>query len=140
MARILIVEDNEMNRDLLTRRLTKRGYSVMEAVDGDQGLQVANAENPDLILVDLGLPGMDGCELTRRLKASSTTRQIPVLALTAYARVEDRDRALAAGCDEFETKPIVLEALLKKIKNLLGSSVDELSGVSLVEKNNGGAI
>jgi CheY-like chemotaxis protein len=140
MARILIVEDNEMNRDLLTRRLTKRGYSVMEAIDGDQGLQVANAENPDLILVDLGLPGMDGCELTRRLKASSTTRQIPVLALTAYARVEDRDRALAAGCDEFETKPIVLEALLKKIKNLLGSSVDELSGVSLVEKNHGGAI
>jgi two-component system, cell cycle response regulator DivK len=119
MAKILIVEDNEMNRDLITRRLAKRGYFVIEAVDGDQGLAMAAQESPDLIVADLGLPGMDGCELTRRLKAGSATKQIPVLALTAYARSEDRDRALAAGCDEFETKPIQMEALLKKIKTLL---------------------
>jgi len=119
MAKILIVEDNEMNRDLITRRLAKRGYLVIEAVDGDQGLEMAAAESPDLIVADLGLPGMDGCELTRRLKAGQATKQIPVLALTAYARTEDRERALAAGCDEFETKPIQLEALLTKIKRLL---------------------
>ena len=140
MARILIVEDNEMNRDLITRRLTKRGYVVIEAVDGDQGLEVATSENPDLIVVDLGLPGMDGCELTRRLKATPTTKQIPVLALTAYARAEDRDRALAAGCDEFETKPIILEVLLTKIRSLLGSSVNGLTGISLVEGKHGGGI
>ena len=119
MAKILIVEDNEMNRDLITRRLAKRGYLVIEAVDGDQGLEMAAAESPDLIVADLGLPGMDGCELTRRLKAGQATKQIPVLALTAYARTEDRERALAAGCDEFETKPIQFEALLTKIKHLL---------------------
>ena len=119
MAKILIVEDNEMNRDLIARRLAKRGYLVIEAVDGDQGLEMAAQESPDLIVADLGLPGMDGCELTRRLKAGQATKNIPVLALTAYARTEDRDRALAAGCDEFETKPIQLEALLKKIKTLL---------------------
>lgn len=119
MAKILIVEDNEMNRDLVTRRLVKRGYLVIEAVDGDQGLEMAAQESPDLIVADLGLPGMDGCELTRRLKTEPATKHIPVLALTAYARSEDRERALAAGCDEFETKPIQIEALLKKIKVLL---------------------
>ncbi len=119
MAKILIVEDNEMNRDLITRRLAKRGYLVIEAIDGDQGLKLATDERPDLIIADLGLPGMDGCELTRRLKAGRATEQIPVLALTAYARTEDRERALAAGCDEFETKPIQIETLLTKIKNLL---------------------
>lgn len=119
MAKILIVEDNEMNRDLITRRLAKRGYLVIEAVDGNQGLEIATQESPDLIVADLGLPGMDGCELTRRLKAGQATKQIPVLALTAYARTEDRERALAAGCDEFETKPIQFETLLTKIKHLL---------------------
>lgn len=122
MAIILIVEDNEMNRDLIRRRLSKRGYSVIEAPDADQGLRLANTENPDLIVVDLGLPGMDGCELTRRLKAGCATKRIPVLALTAYARAEDRERAILAGCDEFETKPIELEALLMKIKKLLDCS------------------
>lgn len=108
-----------MNRDLITRRLSKRNYLVVEAIDGDHGLKMAAQESPDLIVVDLGLPGMDGCELTRRLKAEPATKHIPVLALTAYARSEDRERALAAGCDDFETKPIQLEALLTKIKALL---------------------
>ena len=129
-----------MNRDLITRRLTKRGYLVLEAVDGDQGLEVANSENPDLIVVDLGLPGMDGCELTRRLKAGAATKQIPVLALTAYARMEDRDRAMAAGCDEFETKPIVLEVLLTKIRSLLASSSHGMAGVGVAKENYGGGI
>ncbi len=137
MAKILIVEDNEMNRDLINRRLSKRGYLVVEAIDGDQGLKMAVQESPDLIVVDLGLPGMDGCELTRRLKAGPATEQIPVLALTAYARSEDRERALAAGCDDFETKPIQLEALLAKIKVLLNRCQ---TGSDLTDGRNGEGI
>lgn len=112
----------------------------MEAVDGDQGLEMASAGTPDLIVVDLGLPGMDGCELTRRLKAGVATRHIPVLVLTAYARREDRERATAAGCDEFETKPIILEAVLAKIKKLLDASASGQPELNWTEGKHGEGI
>ncbi len=131
MARILVVEDNELNRDLIVRRLMRRGYEVLEASDGHQGLEKAQVERLDLIVTDLGLPGMDGYELARRLKADENTKMIPLLALTAYARNEDRERAMAAGCNEFETKPIVLESLLRKICALLkqpSAGASEVSG------------
>jgi CheY-like chemotaxis protein len=119
VARILVIEDNEMNRDMLTRRLQRRGYQVSVAFDGHEAIAQAQAVAPDLMLMDMSLPGLDGWEATRRLKADAATRSIPVIALTAHAMSEDRERALAAGCDEFETKPIDLPRLLQKIEALL---------------------
>jgi two-component system cell cycle response regulator DivK len=119
MKRILIVEDNEMNRDVLSRRLARRGYDVILAMDGPHGLAMAQMHGPDLILMDLGLPEIDGWECTRRLKADESTKHIPVIALTAHAMVGDRQRALDAGCDEFDTKPIDFVGLLNKMDRLL---------------------
>jgi CheY-like chemotaxis protein len=118
-ARILLVEDNEMNRDMLSRRLRKRGYEVVVAVDGEQGVALAESERPALILMDMSLPGLDGWEATRQLKSAPATRQIPVIALTAHAMSGDREKALAAGCDDFDTKPIELPGLLEKMETLL---------------------
>ena len=120
MARILLGEDNEMTRDMLSRRLTRRGYEVAIAVDGEQGLSMARSEAPALILMDMSRPGLDGWEATRRLKAQPETHAIPVIALTAHARAGDREKAIAAGCDDFDTKPIDLARLLDKIEALLG--------------------
>jgi CheY-like chemotaxis protein len=122
MAKILIVEDNEMNRDMLTRRLERRGYTVVTALDGEQGLAAAQSENPDLILMDMSLPVMDGWEATKRLKSEAATSGIPVIGLTAHAMTGDRDKAIAAGCDDYDTKPIELPRLLEKIESLLGRS------------------
>ena len=119
MAKILLVEDNEMNRDMLSRRLTRNGFDVAVAVDGGQGVAMATSEKPDLILMDLSLPVIDGWEATRRVKADPATKAIPVIALTAHAMSEDERRALAAGCDDFDTKPVDLERLLGKIEALL---------------------
>jgi two-component system cell cycle response regulator DivK len=120
MAKILLVEDNEMNRDMLSRRLIRRGYEVVVALDGEQGLAMAEAERPHLILMDMSLPMMDGWEATRRLKASPGTQAIPIIALTAHAMAGDREKALAAGADDFDTKPVELDRLLAKIQALLG--------------------
>jgi CheY-like chemotaxis protein len=120
MTKILLVEDNEMNRDMLSRRLQKQGYEVVMAVDGEEGVAKAQSEAPALILMDMSLPGIDGWEATRRLKAAPQTQNIPVIALTAHAMSDDRDKALAAGCDDFDTKPIELPRLLSKIQALLG--------------------
>jgi CheY-like chemotaxis protein len=119
-VKILLVEDNEMNRDMLSRRLLRRGFDVTLAVDGEEGLTMARAEGPDLILMDMSLPVLDGWEATRRLKADPATRGIPVIALTAHAMADDRDRALEAGCDGYDTKPIELSRLLEKIEALVG--------------------
>ncbi len=119
MARILLVEDNELNRDMLSRRLIKRGHEVAIAVDGAQGLEMARADAPDLILMDMSLPVMSGWEATSALKGDDLTRAIPVLALTAHSMSGDRERAIAAGCDDFDTKPIDLPRLLEKINSLL---------------------
>jgi CheY-like chemotaxis protein len=119
MPKILLVEDNEMNRDMLSRRLAKRGYEVVLAVDGQEGVQKARAESPALVLMDMSLPVLDGWEATRALRADPATRAIPVIALTAHAMAGDREKALAAGCDDFDTKPIELERLLGKIEALL---------------------
>ena len=119
MAKILLVEDNEMNRDMLSRRLARRGYEIAVAVDGEQGLALARAEPPALILMDMSLPGLDGWEATRRLKSMPETRAIPVIALTAHAMAGDREKALAAGCDDFDSKPVELQRLLSKIRALL---------------------
>jgi CheY-like chemotaxis protein len=116
---ILIVEDNEVNRDVLSRRLTRRGFRVLVAADGPAGLAIARTTPPDLILMDLSLPEVDGWECTRRLKLDPSTAHIPVIALTAHAMVGERDRALAAGCDDFDTKPIDFTGLLDKIQALL---------------------
>jgi serine/threonine-protein kinase len=117
--RILVVEDNEMNMDMLSRRLERRGYSVIPAVDGETGVALALSEQPDLVLMDLGLPGIDGFEATRQLRAAAATRKTPVVAITAHATPEDRTRAIAVGCDEYEAKPIELPRLLEKIEALL---------------------
>lgn len=119
MSRILIVEDNEMNRDMLSRRLERRGYEVILAMDGRLGLAVARTESPDLILMDMSLPEIDGWEVARRLKSDDTTRSIPVIALTAHAMTSDRQRALEAGCDDYDTKPVEFERLLTKIQTML---------------------
>ena len=119
MAKILLVEDNEMNRDMLARRLERRGYQVVIATDGDQGVQRAQAEVPDLILMDMSLPVLDGWEATRQLRAMPTTQAIPIIALTAHAMAGDREKALAAGCDDYDTKPIEFARLLGKIQGLL---------------------
>jgi CheY-like chemotaxis protein len=119
MTRILLVEDNEMNRDMLSRRLQRRGYEVIVATDGAEGVAKAQADAPDLILMDMSLPVLDGWEATRRLKAAPETRVIPVIALTAHAMSGDRDKAIEAGCDDFDTKPVEFNRLLTKIEALL---------------------
>jgi CheY-like chemotaxis protein len=121
--KILIVEDNEMNRDVLSKRLQRRGYQVSLAVDGPQGLQIARATMPDLILMDMSLPEMDGWEVTHRLKAESSTRHIPIIALTAHAMVNDRERSFAAGCDDYDTKPVEFLRLVGKIESLLPKEI-----------------
>jgi CheY-like chemotaxis protein len=113
------VEDNEMNRDMLSRRLERQGYEVVVAADGQQGLQMAEVEKPALILMDMSLPELDGWEATRRLKAAKSTQHIPVVALTAHAMIDDRDKAFAAGCDDYDTKPVEFQRLLAKINTLL---------------------
>jgi CheY-like chemotaxis protein len=120
MPKILLVEDQEMNRNMLSRRLIKRGYDVSIAVDGAEGLEKARAEAPELILMDMSLPVIDGWEATRQLKADEATRGIPVVALTAHAMSTDRDKALEAGCDAYETKPVELPRLLETMEKLLG--------------------
>jgi CheY-like chemotaxis protein len=122
MAKILLVEDNEMNRDMLSRRLERRGYSITLALDGAEGLHKARTENPDLILMDMSLPVIDGWEATRQLKADEATRRIPIIALTAHAMANDEQRAREAGCDDFDTKPIELPRLLGKIEAQLQRS------------------
>jgi CheY-like chemotaxis protein len=119
MTRILLVEDNEMNRDMLSRRLTRKGYEVHIAVDGGEGVAMAHSSAPDLILMDMSLPVVDGWEATRRLKASDSTRDIPIIALTAHAMAGDKDKAFAAGCDDYDTKPIEMPRLLQKVEALL---------------------
>jgi two-component system, cell cycle response regulator DivK len=118
--KILLVEDNEMNRDMLSRRLARNGYEVVIAVDGEEGVAKATQEQPRLILMDMSLPVIDGWEATRRVKADPATRAIPVIALTAHAMAQDKEKALAAGCDDFDTKPVDLPRLLGKIKALVG--------------------
>ena len=120
MPKILLVEDNEMNRDMLSRRLARRGYEVVIALDGQQGIDLAGSAQPDLILMDMSLPVVDGWEATRRVKAGATTKHIPVIALTAHAMAGDREQALAAGCDDYDTKPIDLARLLPKIEKFAG--------------------
>jgi CheY-like chemotaxis protein len=122
MPTILLVEDNELNRDMLSRRLVRKGYDVLIAEDGAKGLSAATDGNPDLILMDMSLPVIDGWEATRRLKADPQTRAIPVIALTAHAMSSDREKAVAAGCDDYDTKPVELERLLAKIDRLLQAS------------------
>ena len=119
MPKILLVEDNEMNRDMLSRRLLRNNFEVVMAVNGQEGVDMAKSENPDIILMDMSLPVMDGWEATRTIKADDATRSIPVIALTAHAMESDREQALQAGCDDFDTKPIELPRLLGKINALL---------------------
>lgn len=119
MAKLLLVEDNEINRDMLSRRLVRRGYEVAIAIDGAQGVEMARTETPDLVLMDLSLPVIDGWEATRLIKASRKTGHLPVIGLTAHAMAGDREKALEAGCDDYDTKPIELERLLKKVEALL---------------------
>jgi two-component system cell cycle response regulator DivK len=120
MPKILLVEDNEMNRDMLSRRLTREGYDVITAADGAQGISTARAEAPDLILMDMNLPEIDGWQATRLLKSDASTRGIPVIALTAHAMVSDRYKALEAGCDDYDTKPVEFQRLVAKIESILG--------------------
>ncbi len=119
MAKVLLVEDNEMNRDMLSRRLARRGFEVVMAVDGEQGVQMAREERPDLILMDMSLPVLDGWGAARQIKADASTQSIPLIALTAHAMAGDRDKALQAGCDDYDTKPIELPRLLGKMERLL---------------------
>lgn len=119
MPKILLVEDNEMNRDMLSRRLERRGYTVVLATDGQQGIDLAHSESPQIILMDMSLPVVDGWEATRRLKADLETQAIPVVALTAHAMSGDREKAMAAGCDDYDTKPVDFARLLGKIESLL---------------------
>jgi two-component system cell cycle response regulator DivK len=119
MPKILLVEDNEMNRDMLSRRLERKNYTVVIAVDGEQGVSMARSEAPDLILMDMSLPVLDGWEATSRIKADPSTGKIPVIALTAHAMAGDRERAMTVGCDDYDTKPIELPRLLAKIEALL---------------------
>lgn len=122
VKKILLVEDNEMNRDMLSRRLAKRGYAVVMAVDGAEGVTMARSESPDLVLMDMGLPVMDGWTATRHIKADPATARIPVLALTAETMEGDREKCLAAGCDDYDTKPVDLERLIGKMEALLAGS------------------
>ncbi len=124
MPTVLLVEDNEMNRDMLSRRLARRGYQVLVAEDAESGIATAQTQPPDLILMDMSLPGMTGWEATGVLKADPATRQIPVIALTAHAMASDREAALAAGCDDFESKPVELPSLLEKMQALLSRAAE----------------
>ena len=119
MVKILLVEDNEMNRDMLSRRLQRKGFEVVNAVDGREGVEMAHSEAPEIILMDISLPVMDGWEATRKIKKSPMTRSTPIIALTAHAMVGDLEKSLKAGCDDYDTKPIDFQRLLKKIKTLL---------------------
>jgi two-component system cell cycle response regulator DivK len=119
MPRILLVEDNEMNRDMLSRRLERKGFEIVVATDGGQGVEMAKSQTPDLILMDMSLPVLDGWEATRRIKSDAATRAIPVIALTAHAMAGDEEKAREAGCDDYDTKPIDLPRLLGKIESLL---------------------
>ncbi len=123
MPKILLVEDNEMNRDMLSRRLVRKGFEVLVAVDGEQATEVLANEIPDLILMDISLPGKDGHEITRELKSNPRTADIPVIALTAHAMVGDREKAIAAGCDDYDSKPVDLPRLLGKIQALLDAAI-----------------
>jgi two-component system cell cycle response regulator DivK len=125
MTKVLLVEDNEMNRDMLSRRLIRRGFQVVFAVDGQQGIDLARSERPDVILMDMSLPIIDGWEASRRLKADDATRGVPVIALTARAMSGDREKAIEAGCDDYDTKPVELDRLIGKIERLLGAAKDE---------------
>ena len=127
MTTILIIEDNEMNRDMLSRRLERKNYTVLIAVDGESGLEVARTDMPDLILMDMSLPVVDGWEATRRLKSDDRLKHIPVIALTAHAMANDRDKALEAGCDDYDTKPIELPRLLAKMETLLEHRLEPVS-------------
>src|SRR3984957_20192267 len=131
MAKILLVEENEMNPDMLLRRLQRKGYQVILAVDGQSGVEMTQTHAPDLILMDMSLPVLDGWEATRRLKADAATRHIPVIALTAHAMSSDREKALEAGCDDYDTKPVELRRLLAKIETLLSGG----KMISAAEKN-----
>jgi two-component system, cell cycle response regulator DivK len=122
MAKVLLVEDNEMNRDMLSRRLLRQGFEVVVAIDGEQGVEAARRERPAIVLMDMSLPVLDGWAATRRLKADDSTRGIPVIALTAHAMAGDRQQALDAGCDDYDTKPIELPRLLEKMRKLLGET------------------
>ena len=121
MPRLLYVEDNEMNRDMLSRRLQRRGFEVLIAEDGEEGVTLAAAERPDLILMDMSLPVLDGWEATRRIKAAPDTQRIPIIGLTAHAMAADRDKCLEAGCDDYDTKPVEIGRLLEKIERLLAT-------------------
>jgi two-component system cell cycle response regulator DivK len=123
MPRILLVEDNDMNRDMLSRRLVRNGYDVFLAMDGQQGVDMALSERPDLILMDMSLPVIDGWEATRRIKANDATRRIPVIALTAHAMAGDREKAIEVGCDDYDTKPVEISRLIGKIAALLKPKV-----------------
>jgi CheY-like chemotaxis protein len=119
VAKILLVEDNEMNRDMLSRRLKRQGHDVLIAVDGREGVEKSKADRPDIVLMDMSLPVLDGWEATRRIRADEETAALPVIALTAHAMEADRQQAMAAGCDDYDTKPIDLKRLLEKIDKLL---------------------
>ncbi len=119
--KVLLVEDNEMNRDMLSRRLKKRGFDVVMAIDGQQGVDMANAETPDIILLDMSLPVMDGWTAARQLKSNSSTKDLPIIALTAHAMSGDREKAMEAGCDDYDTKPVDFKRLLEKINALVGA-------------------
>jgi len=121
MAKILLVEDNELNRDMLTRRLVRHGHNVLVAVDGEQGVAMATSEGPDIVLMDMSLPLLDGWSATRKLREQPATKGLPIIALTAHAMAGDREKALAAGCNDYDTKPVELPRLLGKIAALLGS-------------------
>jgi two-component system cell cycle response regulator DivK len=120
MAKVLLIEDNEMNRDMLSRRLIRRGFQMVFAMDGQQGVDLARSERPDIILMDMSLPVIDGWEATRRVKADDATRSVPVIGLTAHAMAGDREKAIEAGCDDYDTKPVELDRLIGKIERLLG--------------------
>jgi CheY-like chemotaxis protein len=122
MTRILLVEDNEMNRDMLSRRLERKGYEVLLAVDGEEAVARAISEAPDLVLMDIGLPGIDGCEATRRIRQTPSGATLPIIALTAHARSVDEARARDAGCNDFDTKPVDLPRLLGKMETLLSAA------------------
>ncbi len=130
MAKILLVEDNEMNRDMLSRRLVDRGYLVVLAMDGQSGVEMARNLGPDIVLMDMSLPVLDGWEATRRLKADAATRHIPVIALTAHAMSSDREKALEAGCDDYDTKPVEMPRLIGKIEALIGEVATELNSAT----------
>jgi two-component system cell cycle response regulator DivK len=119
MPRILLIEDNEMNRDMLSRRLERKGYETIIAVDGQEGVEKTESENPDLILMDMSLPVLDGWEATRKLKSNTVTQNIPIIGLSAHAMSGDREKAIEAGCDDYDTKPVELPRLLEKIESLL---------------------